>query len=133
MGKLKQFEERDQALLVRWSHLPSVRAVMPLEYLHHSPNGGKRDAFVGAQMRAMGVKSGFPDLIIPVPSAGFAGLAIEMKTKIGRVTPEQSRWLSTLSLAGWRAEVCRSPQEARALICQYFTIDPDSMPPLPDK
>lgn len=43
------------------------------------PNGGKRDARTGAQMKYEGVLRGVADLILLVPKKGFASLCIEMK------------------------------------------------------
>lgn len=131
----RRIEEVSQAHVVRWSHLPKVRELMPdLRWLHHSPNGGKRDAFTGAQLKALGVKPGFPDLILPVRATdtygGTTGLAIEMKTDTGRASPEQNAWLDHLQAQGWRIEVARSAQEARTYLCQYLGIDPDKAPPL---
>lgn len=48
-------EEVAQAKLIKWSHKPSVRALMPaLKWLRHSLNGGKGSSFTGAKMKAMG-------------------------------------------------------------------------------
>ena len=113
-------EEIEQARLIAWSHKPAVRALMPaLKWLHHSANGGKRDAFTGAQMKALGVKPGFPDLILPV-RRGFAGLAMEMKADDGRVSKEQDEWLQELDEQGWHCAVCRSADEARHQIMDYL-------------
>lgn len=126
-------EEIEQARLIRWSHRPVVRAVLPaLVWLHHSPNGGKRDAFTGAQMLAMGTKAGFPDLLLPVRSAEYAGLVIEMKSAIGRVSLLQEGWLEMFRANGWLCAVCRSADEARDLICRYFGLDPDQVEPFPN-
>lgn len=110
-----------------------VRAVLPdLRWLHHSPNGGKRDAFTGAQMRALGVKKGFPDLILPVRSGDCAGLIIEMKSAIGRLSPEQKEWQAHFAAQGWTFAVARSAQEARTELCLYLGIKTDCVPPLAD-
>jgi hypothetical protein len=130
-------ELREQARLVRWSHKPLVRELMPqLRYLHHSPNGGRRDSFTGAQMKALGTKPGFPDLVLPVKSPGSLGrtpgLAIEMKADKGKTTPEQDDWLAHLSAQGWYATVCRSADDAREVLCHYLAVDPAGAPPLDD-
>lgn len=127
----KKVEEISQAVLVRWSHRHEVRALMPeLKWLHHSPNGGLRDGFTGAQMTALGAKRGFPDLILPVASNGAPGLAIEMKSAIGHLTAEQSAWLKMFESAGWVTHVCRSAEEARDAICSYLSVSPDKLPAL---
>lgn len=124
-------EEIEQARVIKWSHKVAVRDLMPaLRWLHHSPNGGKRDALAGAQMKALGVKPGWPDLILPARSRGNPGLVIEMKSATGSTSKEQKEWLAHFEQQGWRVEVARSAQEARTILCQYLGIDYDLAPPL---
>jgi VRR-NUC domain len=124
-------EERDQARLVRWSHLREVRAAMPqLARLHHSPNGGRRDAFTGAQMTALGVKRGWPDLVLPLPPPDL-GIAVEMKSTDGVTTKDQDSWLDWFTTCGWHVAVCRSAEDAAAFICAVLDVDPANLPPVP--
>jgi hypothetical protein len=44
---------------------------------------------------------GFPDLMMVHPTRG--GLFVELKTDLGKVTPEQQQWLDTLREAGFEA------------------------------
>ena len=128
---LNRSEEIDQAKVVRWSHLPSVRALMPdLRWLHHSPNGGRRDAFTGAQLKAMGVKPGFPDLILPVRAGTTPGLVIEMKSATGSTSAPQKEWIEHFQAQGWEFQLARSAHEARTILCQYLGIPPESTPEL---
>lgn len=113
-------EEIEQARLIAWSHKPAVRALMPeLKWIHHSPNGEKRDPRTGNKLKALGVKPGFPDLILPA-RRGFVGLAIEMKAPGGRVSTEQAEWMQELDEQGWYCAVCRSANEARRQIMDYL-------------
>ena len=124
-------EEIEQARLVKWSHKVAVRKVIPdLQWLHHSPNGGKRDAFTGAQMKALGTKAGFPDLVLPTvnPRGHYSGLVIEMKADKGRVRDEQKGWLEMFKSHCWHTAVCYSAEEAHKVICEYFDVDPASLP-----
>ena len=121
-------EEREQALFIKWTHRQTVRAAIPeLAHLHHSPNGGRRDAITGAQMVALGVKRGWPDLVLPLPGGG---LAIEFKSATGRTTAEQDAWLAYFERIGWRAAVVRSAPEAVALIAGHFGLPVDALPGL---
>ena len=53
-GKAHLAQEVEQARVVMWSTRPSVRVHMPqLKWLHHSPNGGVRDSFTGAQLKVI--------------------------------------------------------------------------------
>jgi len=125
-------EEIEQARVVKWSHKVAVRSLMPeLRWLHHSPNGGKRDALAGAQMKALGVKKGWPDLILPVRvDANTPGLVIEMKSATGSTSPEQKEWLEHFKTQGWICAIARSAQEARDELCRYLDINPDQAPAL---
>lgn len=124
-------EEIEQARVIKWSHKAEVRALMPqLKWLHHSPNGGQRSAFTGAQMKALGVKPGFPDLILPVKTRMSTGLVIEMKSAKGRLSTEQSEWLDIFIENDWQFAVLRSAEDARRALCNYLGINPEDAPPL---
>jgi len=126
---MQRTEEREQARFVRWTHQREVRALMPaLAWLHHSPNGGQRSSFTGAQMKALGTKPGFPDLILPASSGPHPGLAIEFKSTTGSTTPAQRGWIEHLETQGWATHVARSAQEARSITCQYLGIPEASAP-----
>lgn len=123
---MQRSEEREQARFVKWTHKREVRAVMPeLRWMHHSPNGGRRDGFTGAQMTALGVKRGWPDLVMPMPGGG---LAIEMKSEVGRLSDEQSEWLARFEACGWTCAVCRSANEARSVVLSFFGVADDALP-----
>ena len=127
----RRSEEVEQSLFITWTHRKEVRALMPaLRWLHHSPNGGRRDGFTGAQMTALGVKRGWPDLVLPASNGKHPGLVIEMKSDTGRATPEQAEWLAHFVAQGWHTDICRSAQEARETVCNYFSISPDTAPAL---
>ena len=120
---MRRSEEKEQARLIRWSTLRATRAIAPqLEALFHPPNGGKRDAFTGAQLLALGVKKGVPDLLLPFPVHPHLGLAIEMKSADGVLSPHQKRWLAMLTTFGWSCQVARSAEEARDILAQYLQL-----------
>lgn len=81
----------------------------------HIPNEGKRSAAYGAKMKRMGLRSGFPDLFVPLARGGYHGLMIEMKAEGGRATPDQKKWVAKLNSYGYRASVCVG---ADAAICE---------------
>lgn len=127
--KVNRSEEIEQARFVRWTHRAEVRHLMPgLAYLHHSPNGGVRDSFAGAQMKALGTKPGFPDLIVPVATRTHPGLIIEMKSATGSATTAQKAWLDHFIQQQWSVWLARSASDARDITCGYFGIDPGAAP-----
>ena len=73
-----------------------------------------------AKMKAEGMEKGVPDLFFPIVRNGFHGLFIELKTKTGRLSPEQKEWLKTLSENGYRAICCYGATEAIAEIKNYI-------------
>ena len=88
------------------------------------PNGGHRHKAVAAKLKATGVKSGVPDLLIFTRPKGFtraSGVAIEMKRKKGGVVSENQReWLTKLDEHGWLTFVCRGADEAITVIDRLY-------------
>ena len=71
----------EQVSFVNW-----FRAKYPQYTMFHIPNGELRSPFVGAKLKRMGVLPGVPDLYVIELK-----LAIEMKTKKGRLSNDQQR------------------------------------------
>ena len=116
-------EEREQAKFVRWCSLPDVRTIAPaLAFLFHCPNGGQRNAITGAQMTALGVKRGVPDLLLPFHTKRHHGLAIEFKSASGTATPQQDAWLAFLRQQNWSCSIARSAFEAMAIVAGYLEM-----------
>lgn len=71
-----------------------------LEFIHHSPNGGKRNVREAARFKREGVKAGFPDLILPASRHNKHGLFIELKAPGGvpekKLTKDQKKWRTFL-------------------------------------
>jgi len=88
--------------------------------VYHVPNGGKRNAREAANLKRQGVKPGVPDLCVPVARGGFHGLYIEMKTKKGKPTEHQLKWLSLLRKQGYAAFIARGSKQAIELISNYI-------------
>jgi hypothetical protein len=94
--------------------------------LHHSPNGGKRNAIEAAKFKAMGVRSGFPDLILCVARGGYHGLFVELKTAKGRQTDSQKYFQKALEAQGYKYVVVRSIDEFRRIVTQYMNEKQDN-------
>lgn len=126
-------EAAEQARLIKWASRKAVRDLMPaLRWLFHVPNGGKRDSFTGGQMKAMGVKPGVPDLLLPVRSGACPGLVIEMKNPdgSGRASDEQLEWLAHFTEQEWATAICNTAEHARQVLCEYLQFDPAAIPAL---
>lgn len=113
-------EEQEQGLLHQWSlRHPDER----LKLLFAIPNGGQRNAIVGAKLKATGVKKGVPDLLLPVANKTHHGLFIELKRIKGASTsPEQKAWIAKLNEQGYMAVVCRGFEEAKKTIEDYLGL-----------
>lgn len=110
-------EETLQTNCVKWFdyQYPKYRLL-----LFHSPNGGKRNAREAARFKAMGTRAGFPDLILLLPNTKYGALAIEMKADKGRQSEKQKEWQSVAEKFGIKYVICRSFDEFRHIIAEYF-------------
>lgn len=113
-------ESEEQIALFQWAEWYTGQ-YPELEYLYHIPNGGLRNKATAGRLKAEGVKSGVPDVCLPVKNREHSGLYIEMKRRIGGKTSEkQKRWLEFLASQGYLTAVCNGWQEAAALILRYL-------------
>lgn len=113
-------ESEEQQTLFRWSAMQCGK-YPELALMFHVPNEGKRSKAVGGRMKAEGLKSGVPDIFLPVPRGEYHGLFVEMKrTRGGTVTDCQKIWLHDLTRQGYRAVVCRGWQNAADEILKYL-------------
>ena len=119
-------EAQEQAALFEWAARSTGRRP-ELKWLYHVPNGGSRDLREAHNLKLQGVKSGVPDICLPVPRPGFHGLYIELKRRErGRISPEQRDWITELNRYGYRAVVCRGWDEAREEIEHYLGVRSDA-------
>ena len=116
----KLTERQQQQRLVKWC--AEHEADLPeLKLLYHVPNERKCSPQQGRQLKLIGVKSGIPDLCLPVARAGFHGLFIEMKTQGGRVSENQRYWIENLTAQGYECHVCYSWVDAVEVLQAYLT------------
>lgn len=107
-------ESGHQEALFSWAGYNMGR--MPeLEYMHHVPNGGKRDRATAVALKRQGVKAGVPDIVLPAARAGYHGLYIELKAGKNTTTENQRRWLEYLRQQGYYTAVCYGWQKAAEL------------------
>lgn len=77
--------------------------------------------------KAAGYRKGIPDLLIFTPSGDFVGLALELKTEVGRPSVEQKEWIQELKEFGWEAAIVKGYDAAVEALFAYF---PDLEEPL---
>lgn len=116
-------EDSIQILVMRWARSVEYKNNTLADYLHHSPNGGSRHIAEAAKFKRMGVKRGYPDLILDIPMNGFHGARIELKkAKGGRTSKEQKERLQMLTDEGYYAVVAKGYNEAVKVISDYMGV-----------
>lgn len=116
---MRHDEDSLQVACVRWFSLQYPRMAV---LLHHSPNGGKRNASEAARFKAMGVRAGFPDLVLLVPRGRYHGLMIELKTTKGRQSEHQAHYQQAVEEQGYRYEICRDANQFVDIVTDYMTL-----------
>ena len=112
-------EDAEQRIIFQWAAM-SAAACPELGLLYAIPNGGKRAIKTAIALKAQGVKSGVPDMCLPVARNGHHGLYIELKRQKGGVVSEtQKSWITALAKQGYKAVVCRGAEEAIGTIKEY--------------
>lgn len=107
-------EGQDQIKLIVWIEKQGI----PVFAI---PNGGKRNLWEAMNLKRSGVRSGVPDLFIPVANKTFPGLFIELKRASGGVVSDaQLLWLKILRKNGFACEICRGLEEAKKVITDYL-------------
>jgi len=115
-----QPEAIEQAKVIAWARA-NEGSYTGLWMLHSSLNGVRLSKAQAGKAKAGGMLAGVPDLFLPVRSYEYCGLYIEMKSEKGRVSKEQSRFLSMVSTLGYAVYVCYSAQEAIDKIKDYYS------------
>ena len=109
-------EAEEQAALFEWaSYYPELR------FMYAVPNGGSRNVIEARNLKRQGVKSGVPDICLPVAAGGYHGLYIELKVGRNKPSENQEQWLEYLNKAGYMTKVCYGFQEARETIAGYIS------------
>ena len=119
---MKHIEDQTQAMVMQWARLSAFNGGKVSGYLHHSPNGGKRNLREAVRLKAQGVLAGMPDLFLFVARHGFNSLFIEMKSPKGRLSENQKIVIARLVEQGHRVTVCNSFESAKDEIIWYLGL-----------
>jgi hypothetical protein len=92
-----------------------------LRMLYAVPNGARVSIGTAVGLKAEGLKSGVPDLVLPVARGGYNALYIEMKTPTGKISDNQNKWHGDLRVYGNYVTVCRSADETIDILIKYLT------------
>lgn len=129
--KQKIDEHQHQSDLFFWVDL-HLNTYPELRYFHAIPNGAKlpytrrqdgvRFSRQAVYLKQEGLRKGVPDTCLPVPRGGYYGLYIEMKTEKGKLTDEQTDYLTFLNHQGYLACFCRGAQAAIVVLEWYLNL-----------
>lgn len=115
-------ESLEQQSLFKWAAFASGK-YPELDLMYHIPNEGKRSKAAGAKLKAEGLKSGVPDICLPVARGKYHGLYIEMKREhSGTATDNQEEWIENLIKQEYFAIVCHGWEAAQKVIISYLEL-----------
>ncbi len=112
-------EHNEQVAVIDWAKYEIIKYPC-LDLLYSIPNGGARNVVVAVKLKAEGVKSGVPDLCLPVARHGFHSLYIEMKYGKNKPSADQKRIIERLQEEGNKVVVCYSADEAIKALKEYL-------------
>ena len=116
-------ETEHQKAVIKWCEDCVKFDIHPeLELIFHVPNERKCSIQRGRMFKAMGVRSGVPDLVLPVPNKYFHGLYIEMKSETGTMSENQKWWRDKLTKQGYAYILAKGSQAAIKGIEDYILI-----------
>ena len=110
-------EHQRQVACVNWFRLqyPKLRNI-----LFAIPNGGRRDAVIGAKLKEEGVVAGVADLILLKRNRQYGALCVEMKNKSGSQSETQKKWQKEAEATGNKYVVCRSLDDFMKEVTEYL-------------
>lgn len=123
-------EDGHQAALFCWCAL-SVGTYPQLKWIYSVPNGGQRHIVEATKFVATGLRSGVPDVCLPVGLEEYSPVRhqacyIEMKKEMyrsrknGGCSEEQMHYIKYLRSRNYYAAVCYSWTEARDVLINYI-------------
>lgn len=120
-AKPRHEESQLQRICVRWFRLQYPEFA---KLLFSVPNGGARNKREAGILKAEGVTAGVADMILLIPSGGFASLCIEFKTDKGKQQETQKEWQKAVEKAGNKYVIVRSFDNFRNEIDTYLKVPP---------
>lgn len=109
-----------------------IRTRLPLLHRHMTaiPAGGARAIKTATELKAEGVRAGYPDLLFDFPRGPFHGLRLELKRSDGvpsQVKAHQREFGALLNEAGYLAIVGFGAAHAFDQVAAYWELGPFSL------
>lgn len=92
------------------------------EFMCAYPAGGLRSKKVGAEIKAEGGVSGYPDILLDLPRGVYHGARFELKTDVGTLQATQSGMLKRLSSQGYYCTARKGFDDMVAAILAYSAL-----------
>ncbi len=119
-GIISEEHELQKAIIRRaklnYAQYPELRAMYAIV------NAGKRSFKMTAWYKAEGMRTGMPDLCLPISRGGYSALYIENKVGNGKLTNEQIYRIALLGSLGNCVHVCYSADDAWEKIVEYLEM-----------
>lgn len=111
-------ESQHQAAIVKWfwNKYKEFRGL-----LYHNYNN-PRNQVQGAQLKALGLAKGNPDLTLAIPRGGFGALYIELKKPGEKPRADQVKQMARLEDAGNKVAWADNAEEAAMVIVDYLSL-----------
>ena len=117
MALTSKNEHQEQVALIQWLRLQHPKHTKCLWAI---PNGGVRNIGTAIKLKREGVVPGVSDLFLMIPNNTKHGLFLERKAKSGKLTTEQTDFLSLAESMGYEAIVADSDEEGKEIIKKYL-------------
>lgn len=91
-----------------------------LAAIYHVANERKTSPQAGRYLKRKGVKSGVPDICVPIPHGPKPGLYIELKIAPNKLTDNQHAFCTLLHTFGYNVKVAFSGEQAWKIVQEYL-------------
>lgn len=121
-------ERHSQEALFNWAalatgHHPELATLYAIPNAGGFTGGFKKNIARVMAMKREGVKSGVPDVCLPVARGGYHSLYIEMKRENeGTLSSGQKDWAKRLALYGNKVVVAHGFDEAKTMLEEYLSL-----------
>ena len=109
---------------MNWALLVQVGDWTLAELLVHVPNGGARSKAEGGRFKAMGVKAGYPDILLDLRTEKYGGARWELKYGPGKPSDKQIERHAILRACGFYVAVHWHWHECAQDILRYLQHSP---------
>jgi VRR-NUC domain len=121
---VNRLEEAECLAFMEWAQLATYDGKPLAGRIVHIANERDKGGWRIVKLLQLGMRKGFPDYAIMIPTPTHHGLYIEAKARNGRPSKEQCSWITLLQSWGYYAEVCHGFDEMRLAVHRYLQYGP---------